>query len=229
MNIFRKRLLACVALGALASCGGTEAGAADQASGTETAAPANPAQAADFAASGNGSLLTLTGKVVATEPGWFRLDIGPEVITVEMDDWDWYKEGRALLAGDRVTVNGRVDQDLWEQKKLEASSVYVPKLGVSFFASGADEEELAAAAVQVDTDVTARGQVMSIEGREFTIGAVGGPVRVDASQLSNPPHLKVGDRVYAWGDLDLDPREKVELMADGVVILAADMSKKDAS
>lgn len=220
-----KALLTCTVAITLASCGDSETAQ----SGQPAATPQTTAQAQAFEGSQNGSLLTLTGRVVASEPGWFRLNIGSEIITVEMDDWDWYKEGRALAAGDQVSVTGRVDKDLYEQKKLEASSVYVPRLGLNLYASGADEEELAPVSIQGDPGVTARGYVTAIEGTEFTIGSITGPVRVETSKLANRPPIKVGDRVYAWGDLDLDLREKAELMARGVVIVAVDITKKDVS
>lgn len=186
--------------------------------------------AAALADSGDGSLLTLSGRVVATAPDWFRLRAGDEELTVEMDDWDWYQEGRSLKVGDRVTVTGRVDKGLWEQKKIEASSVYVQNLGVSFLADGADEEERTAALIQVGTATTsAQGVVSSVEGREFTVGSMSGPVRVDMSQLKAKPALKVGSRVYTWGTLDVEPAEGVELMAEGLALLSADRTKKDAS
>lgn len=220
---FKTILISATAFTALSACGDSEAEAnTNQAAGTNS-------QAAKLAAADNASVLTLSGKVVATTPTTFQLDTGDETVTVEMDDWDWFKEGRQLKAGDQVSVTGRVDQDLWESKKIEASSVYVRNLGVRFYASGTDEEDLSMAIVQVDNDVGAQGVVTAVEGQEFTIGALSGPVRVDASQAAARPTVKVGDRVYAWGDLDFDPRERVELMADGLVVLTADATKRAGS
>ncbi len=178
----------------------------------------------------DGSLLTLGGTVVATAPDWFRLKTRDQELIVEMDDWDWYQEGRALKVGDEVTVTGRVDKGLWEQSKIEASSVFVRNLGVSFVANGADEEERTAALVQVGTASTsAQGYVSNIEGQEFTVGSTTGPVRVDISQLDSKPKLKAGDRVYTWGSLDVDAVEGVEMMAQGLAVLSADRTKKDSS
>lgn len=186
--------------------------------------------AAALSGSADGSLLTLGGRVVAAAPDWFRLKSGGEEITVEMDDWDWYQEGRALKVGDEVTVTGRVDKGLWEQSKIEASSVFVRNLGVSFFANGADEEERNAALVQVGMATTsAQGFVSNLEGQEFTVGSMTGPVRVDMGQLKSKPKLKAGDRVYTWGSLDVDAAEGVEMMAQGVAVLSADRTKKDTA
>lgn len=206
-----KLILALAGAGILTSCEKEE-----ESSLATTALPG--AQEARFNRATDESLLTLAGTVVSATPGALTLDIGTETIAVEMDDWDWYKEGAALKAGDRVSVTGRVDKDLWEQKKIEASSVYVPKLGTTFFASAADEEDLATTVVQVDPVISARGYVTAVEGQEFTIGSLTGPVRVDFSRVAPKPSIKVGDRVFAWGELDLDLQEKAELMARGVVL-----------
>lgn len=191
----------------------------------QTSVPAPATPAARVAAATDDSRISLAGTVVSTKPDSFLLDIGRHNVTVEMDDWDWFKEGKALKRGDRVVVSGRVDDDLWETKKIEASSVYVQNLGVTFYASGADEEDLASALVLVNPVTSASGTVTSVEGQEFTIGSANGPVRVDMTKLSVRPVLKVGDRVNAWGDLDVDAREKLELMAAGVAVLSRDTSK----
>ena len=73
---------------------------------------------------------------------------------------------------------------------------------------------------------SASGIVTAVEGQEFTIGGTTGPVKVDMTKLSVRPALKVGQRVCAWGDLDVDPREKIELMANGVAVLAQDATKQ---
>lgn len=193
----------------------------------ESATSATTPQEFAFAAASDSSILTLNGEVVSTTPQSFQLDIGNEAIMVEMDDWDWYGEGRALKPGDRVSVTGRVDQDLWETKKIEAESVFVKNLATRFYADGADEEDLATALTQVDAPATsALGMVSSIEGLEYTVGSASGPIRVDASKINPRPQIDVGDRIYAWGSLDLDPQERAELMASGIVVLTADKTKK---
>ena len=231
-----KRILRLTASAAFLIAGCAEAGATRDTSENETVTATDPVgttpspTAAALADARDGSLLTLGGRVVSTGPDWFRLKSGDEELTVEMDDWDWYQEGRALKVGDEVTVTGRVDKGLWEQSKVEASSVFVHNLGVSFLANGADEEERTAALMQVGTATTsALGHVSAVEGQEFTVGSMNGPVRVDMSQLKTKPKLKVGDRIYTWGDLDVDVTEGVEMMAQGLTLLSADRTKEDTS
>ena len=85
--------------------------------------------------------ISLSGTAVETGPSSFWLDYGNGTVLVEMDDFGWYeKEGVGLLDGDKVTVYGEVDDDLFETASIEASSVYVQDLGSYFYASAADEE-----------------------------------------------------------------------------------------
>lgn len=50
----------------------------------------------------NNSWISLSGTVVSTTPDAFRLDYGAGVVTVEMDDLDFFPEGRALIRIDPV-------------------------------------------------------------------------------------------------------------------------------
>lgn len=220
-------MLAPLAL--LAACGDNDAGEAIADNGS-AAAPAGADAADRLAAATDQSWINLSGTVVSTTPDSFILDHGTGTVTVEMDDWDWYREGQALAPGDPVVVTGKVDNDLWEAKRIEASSVYARNLNTYFFASGADEEDLATSTVYVPPNPTSSdttGYVSAVEGQEFTVGMGMAAVRVDTSNLpaNRRPAIKVGDRVYAWGDLDLDPQERAEIMAKGIVLLAKDRTK----
>lgn len=185
-----------------------------------------------LAAATDRSRINLTGTVVSTTPNSFVLDYGSDTVTVEMDDWDWFREGKALAAGDSVVVRGRVDDDLWQAKRIEADSVYVRNLNTHFFASAADEEDFGTSIVYVPPNPTpgssdSTGFVTAVEGQEFTIGSGTAAIRVDSSSLAanKKPQVKIGDRVYVWGDLDLDPQERTEIMAKGIVLLAKDRTR----
>lgn len=172
--------------------------------------------------------ITLRGDVVSATPSSFLLDYGSGRITIEVDDWDSFKEGQDLRAGDDVFVTGRLDRGLFEGGKVEAHSVYAVNRGVYYFAAAADEEDSAISTAILaplgTTDVV--GTVSTVEGREFTVGGEGGSLRVDTAQMPDNPmdqqgdvQIRPGDRVYAWGRLDIDPGEAGELMAKGVVAL----------
>lgn len=221
-------MLAPVAL--LTACGDNDGAEAIPGNGTAAVGTGGLDAEARLAAATDQSWINLSGTVVTTAPNSFVLDYGDDTVTVEMDDWDWFREGQALAPGDPVVVTGKVDDDLWQAKRIEASSVYAKNLNTYFFASGADEEDLVTSTVYVPPIVTSSdstGYVTGVEGQEFTIGSGTAAIRVDTSSLAanKRPAVKIGDRVYVWGDLDLDPRERTEIMAKGIVLLAKDRTK----
>ena len=226
-------LVSAASLALAAGCGDDREVEDIETVGTAAAAtaPGNDA-ASRLAAATNLSWINLSGEVVSTTPSSFTLDYGSDTITVEMDDWDWYREGKSLVPGDKVTVSGKVDHDLRENKKIEASSVFVRGLNTYFYASGADEEEVEESSAYVaplPTYADTTGYVTAVEGQEFTVGSTTGAIRVDTSQLpaaQKKQPVKVGERVYVWGDLDIDARERSELMAKGIVRLTRDRTKK---
>lgn len=197
-------------------------------------APANDA-ATKLAAARDGNWINISGRVVSAAPDRFVMDYGRGNVTVEMDDWDWYQEGRAINAGDEVTVNGRADANLFARKTIEARSVYVKGLNTFFYANAADEETPAVTTVYVPPSpggIDAKGTVSAVEGREFTLGSASGSVRVDTAAMAENPldnqgfqQIKVGDQLFVWGDLDLQKGEDAELMARTIVTLNQDAGK----
>ena len=187
-----------------------------------------------FAQSRDRDWISLNGKVLSTMASAFLLDYGTGNVLVEMDDWDWYQEGKLLSPGDEVIVSGYVDKNRLNES-VEASGVYVKNLGTYFHASGADEERAGANAVRAAAapgmdDVT--GTVRRVEGREFTIGPPGKEVRVDTKLMVDNPlddegflRVQPGDRVYVYGDLDIQKLERPEIIARGIVKLAKDRTK----
>nr|WP_298136059.1 DUF5666 domain-containing protein [uncultured Pseudomonas sp.] len=181
------------------------------------------------------SFISINGAVTSAGPDSFVLDYGDGVITVEMDDWDWYHEGYKLIDGDNVTVYGRIDDDLFEVPKIEADSVYVKGLNSFFFASDADEEDVAHISVVTTTTAAIQGNVKSIEGREFTVDTGTGTVRVDTSSMPYNPldkqgyqQLKEGDRVSVVGALNPGFFSKREIEADAVMTLSRDKAKQSS-
>ena len=192
--------------------------------------PAPTPQVSQVATADDGALMTLDGAVVSAAPSEFTLDYGAGSILVEMDDWDWYQEGRAIKAGDKVTVTGRFDQDIGEAPKVEASSVYVENLGTVFYASSQDDEtpDVARSVLTQPRNIDVTGKVLNIEGRRFTLSGADQAFRVDTSQMAENPlddegilRIKPGDRVYVWGDLQLAAAD-TSLMAQGLINLATD-------
>lgn len=161
----------------------------------------------------NGEWLSLSGSVVSVAPESFMLDYGAETISVEMDDYDWFGEN-ALVAGDEVVVTGRMDADFWENRKVEASSVYVDSRGTMYFASAADEEGFVYPVLAFDPltngeSVSLTGEVTGVVGDEVMLDAGLMEYRVDVGELDYDPldsdgvqRIAEGDRIYVFGSMD---------------------------
>lgn len=203
-------------------------------SAQDAGAEKDEANAPNLSALDDGEWINLTGTVKSVAGDEFTLNYGENGIIVEMDDFDIYNENM-LLPDDEVTVSGRMDEDFFNLKSIEASSVYVPKLGEYFFASAADEEEggyvypvytLPLGPVTDDEWVSLVGTVTSIDGDEMVIDAGLREYAVDGSGtvLDTGELIDVGDRVSVTGEMDdVDLFDRRELEASSVVILTNNM------
>ena len=83
------------------------------------------------------SWVTLSGTItkVDDEGEEFTLDYGSGSIRVEVEDWSWGDRPDRIRQGDRVTVNGRVDDDLFQSKEIDAESVYDEGRGAFYYRS----------------------------------------------------------------------------------------------
>lgn len=175
--------------------------------------------------------ISISGQVDAVSPDSFLLDYGDGMITVEMDDGDRDADGYKLVQGDKVTVNGRIDDDFYQRTTIEASSVYVEKLGTYFFASAMDEEEpfhwYVYAVPVVAGSTVVQGTVTSVGDAEFTLnsGPMGVEVEVDEmpyNPLDDTGYQKIetGDVVRVAGDMDSQVFDGRVLKASTIVTLA---------
>lgn len=183
----------------------------------------------------NESWISISGTAVAPGADSFTLDYGEGTVLVEMDDWDWYGDAAGILDGDKVTVYGEVDDDLYETTSIEASSVYVESLGTYFYASAADEEDygyynywIAPTLIEVG-EMTVRGTVSSVAGREFTIDTGPRMLTVDTIAMPYNPlddkgfqQIDKGDYVSVSGDLDYNVWAGRELTADHIITISED-------
>lgn len=177
--------------------------------------------------------LTLTGTVASVSGETFTLDYGDDDITVEMDDQDWLDENR-LRKGDFVTVAGRMDNDFFESKKIEASSVYVDSINEFFFASAADEEEASYVALVHDflqdgEWVSLTGEVTAVDGQDIKLDAGLYEYDIDANSLSYNPfddegkeRIQVGERIMVYGHMDdADLFDDREIEASSIITLSS--------
>jgi uncharacterized protein YdeI (BOF family) len=204
----------------------SQASTQDKAGQEKKSAGPNPYAQADD------SWISLSGTVNAINRDSFTLDYGERTITVELDDADRQAETYALRMGDKVTVNGMIDDDFFETSKIEASSVYIEKLGRHFYASALDEEDFATVTylVPIDGGVAVHGLVTEVNGDEFTIDNGLRSVRVDVGDMSYDPlddqgyqKVEVGDVVRAVGRVDDGFFEGRELMASSVTTLVEEI------
>lgn len=176
----------------------------------------------------NNTWISIDGKVKTVTADAFTLDYGQGWITVEMDDGDRDADGYKLLPGDKVTVSGKIDDDFFERTTIEANSVYVEKLGTSFYASAMDEED---PYVSVDNPVVVsetvvQGIVTEVDGDEFELSVGPTEMTVDVDKMTYDPlddkgyqRIETGDLVRATGNMDYDLFEGRELKAESLVEL----------
>lgn len=177
----------------------------------------------------NESRITLGGKVISAAPDSFMLKYDGGKIMIEMDDYDWYREGYQILKGDEVTVYGVIDADPLETRTVEAGSVWVKGLNTYFYANSDDEEDF----VNYMTYTTGfpkmglTGTISSIDGNEFMLTTLTGKkMQVDVDPLPYDPmddegfqRLDTGDRVWVTGTFDRGYFERNEIQANQVITL----------
>lgn len=175
------------------------------------------------------SWISISGTVDAVTSDSFTLDYGEGIITVEMDDGDRDADAYKLARGDEVTVNGMIDDDLFETTTIEASSVYVENINTYFYASAIDEEDtfVTVTTPVVISETVVQGTVTEVGGEEFTLDTGNRRLTVEVDELPTNPldeigyqQIEVGDRVSVAGDIDDDFFEGQELVADSVVTLS---------
>lgn len=176
----------------------------------------------------DGTWISISGVVKNVRPNTFALDYGKGVISVEMDDGDRDADAYALLDGDKVTVNGRIDDDFFQTTTIEASSVFVEKLGTHFFASSIDEEDgyFALDVPVIVARTTVSGKVTAIEGDELVLDTGLRKLRVDVEAMPYDPlddegyqKIEVGDVVRVSGTMDPGFFDGRELSADRMITL----------
>lgn len=176
--------------------------------------------------------IMLTGDIVAVYGDNFALDYGDGLVTVELDDWDYFDEADRLIVGDTVTVHGEVDADFYQEPTVEASSVYSYDRSTFYYASDADGQDIDmriysfVAPAPEGTWFGLTGTVQDIEGSEFVLDTGLNHISVETAHLENNPmddeghqKINVGDAVYVSGRLDKHVFDENEINANRVVSL----------
>lgn len=173
--------------------------------------------------------ITLSGAVVEARQDEFDLIVGGETVTVEVKDE--IRDGGAytLAPGDRVTVSGRVDDDLFEGKELKARGLHIDKLGTTFII---DEGYADKYGMVPDTDIgdyiAVAGTVTTVrpDDGEFRIHGDLGDFTVEVDALPENPlddegylRIRTGDAVRVVGEVDDDWLEGREIVASSVRVV----------
>lgn len=200
---------------------------------TASALMTNAAVAKKLDDKSDGSWVSLKGSVVAREDNSLLLDYGENTITVELDDWEQSQEAARVLAGAQVTVYGEVDDDFYENRTIEAQSIYIEQTNTVLSGPSPHDDEgkqnehpytYYAGPSEHDMEVT--GFVTSINGRTFTIDTGERKLKVNTAMMADNPmdetgfqQIKEGDWVRASGDVGMNTFEDREIMAESVVSL----------
>ncbi|WP_162914849.1 NirD/YgiW/YdeI family stress tolerance protein [Desertibaculum subflavum] len=186
-------------------------------------ATAQPSDRAEIATALDREWVSVSGVVKSSRNDNFVLDYGAGQITVELDDYDAIRENM-VVAGDRVTVTGQTDDDFYDKRTIEASTVYVDKLHTYFYANPADEEggyyNPPTSSLATDEEwVAMTGTVVRKQGDELTLDTGTRNLTVDISEVPYDVFADAGDRITVYGEMDdADLFEGRELLATSVVI-----------
>lgn len=183
---------------------------------------------------------SISGTVTEVGPESLVLDHKDGLVTVELDDFDWSSETMPLsrdpiAPGAKVTVTGRWDEDMFETRALEASSVFVEGRDTYYLASADDEEDAylarplligEIAPVSDGASISVTGEVSKVDGRMLTLDLGANDLAVSTAEMVYNPvddtgvqEVEVGDVVQVSGRLDEDFFTNRELVAQRVTTL----------
>lgn len=193
----------------------------------------------------DGSYISITGDVASTVSAkgvGFTLDYGDGIIAVEADDFDMDDDSAGILPGERVTVYGRIDDDLFEIRSIEAGTIYVHDRNSYYFASSADEE-LSTLTYSYFPEHPKDGSWVSVDGvvknvdskgKEFEIKAGSKEFKIETHALGYNPldniglqQIQKGDRVSVTGILDTDFLNEDDIVANSVITVNKNKANKN--
>ncbi len=174
------------------------------------------------------SEISLSGKVAAIDQDSFMLDYGAGRVRVDLEDGlDWFPAGAAgLTLGEPVTVNGVIDDDMFDTREIEATSIYRPSLQTYLYADTSNARFFPPTETRPNDLSWANlsGTVRGVTGRDFILdtGVREFRVTTDAAQTPNTvSRLRPGTRVSVSGLVNGDDIfDRQEIDATNVVVLS---------
>lgn len=189
----------------------------------------------------NDAYITITGTVGSiTDEDEFQLNHAGGTITVDTNDaWpDLFRAdaGTVLNTGDRVSVTGKVDNNLFSGNEIEAYRLTVSgdtygRIYTNQNYAPSYENDYAAynnvaygTGLTDDQQVRISGEVSKIVNDEkFMLRYGNGEIQVDTDDVdfTNAAKLNVGDEVVVFGEVDKDLFQKKEVEAERVILSRA--------
>lgn len=175
--------------------------------------------------------ITISGTIDTVSADSFTLDYGDGAVIVEFDDGDRDADAYKFIDGDKVTVSGKIDDDLFEATTIEASSVFVESINTTFFASAVDEESsrtlvTAVSIPVVPSETTLHGTVTKVKSDQFQLDTGDQKIMVNVEEMVFDPlddqgFLKInkGDKVKVHAEMDSDFFDDQQLDATAIIKL----------
>jgi hypothetical protein len=182
------------------------------------------------------SEISLSGKVAAIEQDAFMLDYGAGRVRVDLaDGLDWFPAGtQGLTIGEPVTVNGVIDDDMFDTREIEASSIYRQSMQTYLYSDTNNSRFFPPVTIERRTTTTTAedlsyvnlsGTVKGVSGRDFILDTGVREFRVTTDAMNDNPvarsRLRSGTRVSVSGVVNGDDIfDRQEIDATNVVVLA---------
>jgi uncharacterized protein YdeI (BOF family) len=174
------------------------------------------------------SQISLSGKVASIEQDSFVLDYGAGRVRVDLEDGlDWFPVGTpGLTIGEPVTVNGRIDDDTFANRELEASSIYRPTTQSYLYSDASNARFFPIEPRPNDQSwVNLSGTVKGVTGRDFVLDTGVREFHITTGAMRNDPvavgKLRPGSRVTVSGMVNGDDIfDHPEIDATNVVVLS---------
>lgn len=173
--------------------------------------------------------ISLSGRVAAIEEDFFTLDYGAGRVRVDLEDGlDWFPPGTpGLTIGEPVTVNGLIDDDMFQSREIEATSIYRQSMQTFLYSDASNARFFPPMEPRpADTSwVNLSGTVKGVTGRDFILDTGVREIRVATDAMTYDPmtasRIRPGTRVSVSGVVNGDDIfDRQEIDATAIVVLA---------
>jgi hypothetical protein len=182
------------------------------------------------------SWISLAGRIDSVGEDAFRLDSDAGALQVELEGWGWLESALPLRHGERVIVHGRIDEELFEERRLRADAIYLPEQDAHYYAGDTSDlsGHLAFPFLRTGEEanwVTVTGTVERVGRSRFSLDAGGAELVVETNRLRAPiaDRLAPGDRVSVHAEPARGLFEKRRLRAASVAKLGGQASEEAPS